>query len=38
LSPYAVAADGQRFLVQVTLDKIEPLTVIVNWRAQVKVP
>jgi Tol biopolymer transport system component len=36
LSPYEVTADGQRFLVQVTTDKIEPLTVIVNWRALVK--
>jgi Tol biopolymer transport system component len=36
LGPYEVSADGQRFLVQVTTDKIEPLTVIVNWRALVK--
>jgi dipeptidyl aminopeptidase/acylaminoacyl peptidase len=36
LGPYEAAADGQRFLVQVTTDKIEPLTVIVNWRALVK--
>jgi hypothetical protein len=26
LGPFEVAADGQRFLVQVTVDKIEPLT------------
>jgi Tol biopolymer transport system component len=36
LGPFAVAADGQRFLVQVTTDKIEPLTAIVNWQALVK--
>jgi Tol biopolymer transport system component len=36
LGPFEVAADGQRFLVQVTTDKIEPLTAIVNWRALVK--
>jgi serine/threonine protein kinase len=31
LSPFDVAADGQRFLMSVTADKVEPLTVIVNW-------
>jgi hypothetical protein len=36
LSPYEAAADGKRFLVQVTTDKIEPVTVIVNWQALVK--
>jgi len=33
LGPFDVAADGQRFLVQVAADKIEPLNVIVNWPA-----
>ena len=28
--------DGQRFLVQVTVDKIEPLTAIVNWPVLLK--
>jgi hypothetical protein len=36
LSPFEVAADGQRFLVQVTTDKIEPLNVILNWPALLK--
>jgi hypothetical protein len=36
LGPFEVAADGQRFLVQVTIDKIEPLTAIVNWSALLK--
>ena len=36
LGPFEVAADGQRFLVQVTVDKIEPLTAIVNWPALLK--
>jgi serine/threonine protein kinase/Tol biopolymer transport system component len=36
LGPFEVAADGQRFLAQVTTGKIEPLTVIVNWPALVK--
>ena len=36
LGPFDVAADGQRFLVQVTVDKIEPLTAIVNWPALLK--
>ena len=36
LGPFEVAADGQRFLVQVTTDKIEPLTAIINWPALVK--
>jgi hypothetical protein len=36
LGPFEVAADGQRFLGYVTNHKTEPLTVIVNWRAQVK--
>lgn len=33
LGPFEATADGQRFLVQVTTDKIEPLSVIVNWPA-----
>jgi hypothetical protein len=36
LGPFEVAADGQRFLVQLTVDKIEPLTAIVNWPALLK--
>ena len=36
LGPFEVAADGQRFLVQVTTDTTEPLTAIVNWPALVK--
>jgi Tol biopolymer transport system component len=36
LSPYEASADGQRFLVQVTTGKIDPLTVIVNWPMLVK--
>ena len=36
LGPFEVAADGQRFLVQVTTDKIEPLTAIVNWPVLLK--
>ena len=36
LGPFEVAADGQRFLVQVTTDKIEPLIAIVNWPALLK--
>jgi Tol biopolymer transport system component len=36
LGPFEVAADGQRFLVLVTIDKIEPLTAIVNWSALLK--
>jgi Tol biopolymer transport system component len=36
LSPFEAAADGQRFLVQVTTDRTDPLTVIVNWPALVK--
>ena len=33
---FEVAADGQRFLLQVTTDTTEPLTVIVNWPALFK--
>ena len=36
LGPFEVAADGQRFLVQVTTERTEPLTVIVNWPALAK--
>lgn len=36
LGPFEVAPDGQRFLVQVTVDKIEPLTAIVNWPVLLK--
>jgi Tol biopolymer transport system component len=36
LSPFDVAGDGQRFLVQGRTDKIEPLTVILNWPALLK--
>jgi Tol biopolymer transport system component len=36
LGPFDVAADGQRFLIPVTTDKVEPLTVIVNWPILVK--
>jgi Tol biopolymer transport system component/predicted Ser/Thr protein kinase len=36
LSPFEVAADGQRFLMQVATDKIEPLDVILNWPALLK--
>jgi hypothetical protein len=36
--PYAVTADGKRFLVNTTVgDAVEtPLTVVVNWLAAVK--
>jgi hypothetical protein len=36
--PYAVAADGKRFLVQTTLgiNSEAPLTAVVNWLAAVK--
>jgi hypothetical protein len=33
LGPFEVASDGQRFLIPVTTDKVEPLTVIINWPA-----
>jgi hypothetical protein len=36
LDPFDVAPDGQRFLVPVITDKVEPLTVIVNWPALLK--
>ncbi len=36
LGPFDVAPDGQRFLVSVTADKVEPLTVIVNWPVLLK--
>jgi Tol biopolymer transport system component/predicted Ser/Thr protein kinase len=36
LYPYEVAADGQRFLVQVSMDRIDPLNVILNWPALLK--
>ena len=36
--PYAVAADGKRFLVNTTVGNAveKPLTVVVNWLAAVK--
>jgi len=36
--PYAVAADGKRFLVNTSVDDTSetPLTVVVNWLAAVK--
>ena len=37
LCPYAVAADGKRFLVITTpADAETPLTMVVNWPAEVK--
>ena len=33
LSPYEANPDGQRFLISVTLERPEPLSVIVNWPA-----
>jgi Tol biopolymer transport system component/predicted Ser/Thr protein kinase len=36
LDPFDVAQDGQRFLVPAMADKVEPLTVIVNWPALLK--
>jgi len=36
ISPYDVTPDGQRFLISVTLDRPEPLSVIVNWPALLK--
>jgi Tol biopolymer transport system component len=36
LSPFEVAPDGKRFLVQVRPDKIELLNVILNWPALLK--
>ena len=36
LGPFDVAADGQRFLIPVTSDKVDPLTVIVNWSSLLK--
>ncbi|MGH9767203.1 MAG: hypothetical protein ACREAB_07190, partial [Blastocatellia bacterium] len=37
-APYAVAADGQRFLINavVETEPNAPLTVVVNWAAEVK--
>jgi hypothetical protein len=38
-SPYEVVPDGQRFLVRATAEKaaVQPLTVIVNWPALMKI-
>jgi hypothetical protein len=38
LAPYAVTADGQRFLINavVETESNAPLTVVVNWAAGVK--
>ena len=38
LAPYAVTADGQRFLINegVDLEPNAPLTVVVNWAAELK--
>jgi serine/threonine-protein kinase len=36
LGPFELATDGQRFLIPVTTDKVEPLTVIVNWSSLLK--
>jgi hypothetical protein len=37
-APYAVTADGQRFLINAVVDAEPnaPLTVVVNWAAEVK--
>ena len=37
-TPYAVTADGQRFLINAVVDKepSAPLTVVVNWAADLK--
>ena len=36
ISPYDATPDGQRFLISVTLDRPEPLSVIVNWPSLLK--
>jgi hypothetical protein len=37
-APYAVTGDGQRFLLNATVETevAAPLTVVVNWTAEVK--
>jgi len=34
--PYEAAPDGQRFLVRASVQRSEPLTLIVNWPALLK--
>ena len=35
---YAVAADGQRFLMNVIADEASPITIVQNWTAALKNP